>query len=247
MYYYPPCQEFLNFTEQSLVDVVVVGGNVAVVVGGCGGGFSARHVWGHPLFVCVYGFKIVDHQGFGITKQPTINTSSEDPSQIMTMRWPSPPLPKSHCPQVLLICGLQSQPAGCPKEDRHFADAYHQSSSPSTTYRERREGKRGRKRWHRWRVIGNVLGVFGRFVLFFWRKDFDTHDGSMGLYGIFTYMTMVDFVWFSMDPTGIWYSLMFFVVAARSNESINVKRVKDWAQSDPPSQGFQCQPWLSQF
>jgi len=44
MYYYPPCQEFLNFTEQSLVYVVVVGGNVAVVVGGCGGGFSARHV-----------------------------------------------------------------------------------------------------------------------------------------------------------------------------------------------------------
>lgn len=86
MYYYPPCQEFLNFTEQSLVDVVVVGGNVAVVVGGCGGGFSARHVWGHPLFVCVYGCKLVDHQGFGITtKQPTINTSSEDPSQIMTI------------------------------------------------------------------------------------------------------------------------------------------------------------------
>ena len=145
MYYYPPCQEFLNFTEQSLVDVVVVGGDVAVVVGGCGCGFSARHVWGHPLFVCVCGFKIVD-QGFNITtKQPTINTSSEDPSQIMTMRWPSPPFPKSHCPQVLLICGLQSQPAGCPKEDRHLADAYHQSSSPSTAYRERPEGKRGRQ------------------------------------------------------------------------------------------------------
>ena len=119
------------------------------------------------MFVCVYGFKIVDHQGFGITtKQPTINTSSEDPCQIMTMRRPSPPgpVPKPRCPQVLLICGLQSQPAGCPKEDRHFADAYHQSSSPSTAYRERPEGKRGRKQVTLMKGNGNLGRGFKYFL-----------------------------------------------------------------------------------